>query len=379
MLTWLALVLGTAEAQEGPVETRSSVQEIIVYGDDFARWNKTRWFVANELILPIPVAFARDYNWSFASYAFQVRMILACEQTHRLSKKRIEADCKIEDIGILASTQRRQRGKQDRKIVAAVLEEVDNKMTGLTVQLQTDFKGGLQNMDVEGLNTENIRQRAIQETIRQILMRVMAGFHLRIDDHAQRDGKYREKASAVMQMPSTTASQGSSILTHNVTVRPDGLQIVQSVGEGTTRITIPVPRSTLSSAASGAPLADGGGGIGGSGNLAAEIGDNEEVEGPVLIALEGGRQASLEANFALQMSGVAVFEKQSGIMLERIWTVQGTATASSAGAANRLGNYHSVGRLKMLDKDERVDVGPSMQVSVPTQTTEGLPDWKALE
>lgn len=378
MLALIALVLGTAEAQDSK-EVTSAVKEIIVYSDDFARWDDTRWYIQTEMILPVPVAFARDFNWSFASYAFQIRSIVDCKQTNRMSKKRIEVDCSIEDIGILASTQRRQKGDQDRKIVQAVLDEVDSKMTGLKVQMQTDFKGGLLNMDIEGLTTSNIRQRAIQETIRQILMRVFAGFHLRIPDHAQRDGKYNEKGSQIMQMPSTTASQGSSIITHNVAVRPDGLQIVQSRGKGTTRITMPVLRPQGgSSAAAGPPLAGGGGG----GNPGVTDGSNqttEEIEGPVLISLTGRQQVELEANFALNMNGVAVFEKKTGIMLERIWLVQGTPSASSGGAGNRVGNYHTVGRLKKLVKDERIDVGPSQQVSVPTQSTEGLPDWQALE
>ncbi|MEN0068119.1 MAG: hypothetical protein AAGA48_38700 [Myxococcota bacterium] len=378
MIALLAMSLGTAEAQDDKAKVNSSVQEIIVYSDDFARWDKTRWYVVNELILPIPVAFARDFNWSFASYAFQMRAILSCEQASILSKKRIEVDCTIEDVGILASTQRRQKGEADRKLVAAVLEEVDSKMTGLKVQLQTDFKGGLQNIDIEGLKTSNVRQRAIQETLRQILLRVMSGFHLRIPDHAQRDGKYVEKTSALMQMPSTTASQGSSRLVHQVTVRKDGLQVVQSLGEGTTRITIPVPRFTNGRAGattfSQSPVNQGSGT-----QVSGDIADVEEIEGPVLIGLNGGQEAGVEANYDLKASSVAIFERATGIMTERIWTVQGVPTASSGGGGNRLGNYQSVGRVQILGKDARPDVGPSLQVSAPRQNLEGLPPWKPLE
>jgi len=380
MLALLALGLGTAEAQQTPTKATSDVREIIVYADDFARWDNTRWFVANELLLPVPVAFARDFNWSFASFAFQIRMVLDCEQTYKMSRKRIEVDCTIDDVGILASTQRRQTGEFDRKLVAAVLEEVDSKLTGLKVQLQTDFKGGLQNIDIEGLSTSNVRQRAIQETIRQIMMRVMSGFHLRIPDHAQRDGTYREKSSTLMQMPSTTASQGSSRLVHTVTVRPDGLQIVQSVGEGTTRISIPVPRSTFNRTGGGPPSVGSGAATQSGGPAAnAQIEQSEEIEGPVLIGLQGGKAAEVEATYSLNASSVAVFEKKTGIMTERIWTVQGVPTASSAGGSNRLAPYHTVGRVKMLAKDQRADVGPTQQVAAPQQSVEGLPDWKPLE
>ena len=375
MIALLALGIGSAKAQE-PEQANSEVSEIVVYADDFARWDKTRWFVVNELILPIPVAFARDFNLSFASYAFQIRAVLACEQTHKMSRKRIEVDCTIEDVGIQATSQRRQRGEGDRKLVKAVLDEVDGKMTGLRVQLQTDFKGGLQNIDIEGLSTSNVRQRAIQETLRQVLMRTMSGFHLRIPDHAQRDGSYRETGSSLMQMPSRTASSGSSRLVHTVSVRPDGLQIVQSLGEGTTRITLPVGRrQQLSSPGVQFDAPSGGGG----GISHPEIEAAEEVEGPVLIGLTGGQTADIEANYTLKASSVAVFEKATGIMTERIWTVQGVPTASSGGGGNRLAPYHSIGRVRMLQKDERPDVGPSIQVAAPQQTVEGLPNWTPLE
>lgn len=380
MIGLTALLLGTpsALAQEDRAQTQSSIQEIIVYADDFARWDKTRWFVATELILPIPVAFARDFNWSFASYAFQIRGILGCQQAAKMSRKRIEVDCTIEDVGIQATSQRRQKGKQDRRLVQAVLDEVDDKLTGVQVQMQTDFKGGVNNIDIEGIETKNVRQRAIQETLRQVLMRMMSGFHLKIADHAQRDGKYTEKASNLMQMPSATASQGSSRLVHEVTVRPDGLQIVQTVGEGTTRIEIPVSRGVAqrSTQPSAGPTRGEGTGISTAG---AGDRDAEEIEGPVLIGLDGSQSASVEANYSLTASGVAVFERTTGIMSERIWTVQGVATASSGGGGNRLAPYHTVGRIRLLSKDERADVGPTYQVAPPQQTVEGLPNWKPLE
>ncbi|MEO0604039.1 MAG: hypothetical protein AAF211_21560, partial [Myxococcota bacterium] len=178
---------------------------------------------------------------------------------------------------------------------------------------------------------------------------------------------------------STTASQGSSRIVHTVSVRPDGLQIVQSLGEGTTRITIPVPRSTVTRGSSTPTFQTPGGPAAGGISAQTEIEEAEEIEGPVLVPLQGGQSAEIEANFSLKTSGVAVFEKATGIMTERIWLVQGVPTASAGGGGNRLGNYHTVGRVRLLNKDERVDVGPSMQVSVPTQTTDGLPDWKALE
>ena len=54
----LWLLGAAAVAQEnvtprGPVDPSSPVEEIVVVGDPFARWDGTRWYVATELVTPL--------------------------------------------------------------------------------------------------------------------------------------------------------------------------------------------------------------------------------------------------------------------------------------------------------------------------------------
>ena len=39
----------------------------------------------------------------------------------------------------------------------------------------------------------------------------------------------------------------------------------------------------------------------------------------------------------------------------------------------------SAGRLKMLAENEPIDVGPTRQVRLPAEKTEGVPDWVSIE
>ncbi|HHO51521.1 MAG TPA: hypothetical protein ENK18_11750 [Deltaproteobacteria bacterium] len=380
----LALLLALSpHAAAADVLDPEAAEEIIVYADDFARWDDTRWWISAELILPMGVTFARDMNQSFSSYAFQIQAVIACGKDHRLSKRRWEVSCEIEDVGLLATSLRRWRTERDRQLVEDVLAEIDAKLTGLKVQLQTDFKGGVTNIDLEGLETRNERQRAIQESLRQVVGRVMAGFHLRIPDHAQREGQWVEYRSALMQMPSLTASKGSTTLLHLVTPQ-QGLQIVQTVGEGTVAVSLPVQRMA-SAGGSGAPAAGGSGAPAARGDAStsgglgpASAAPPSAVEGPDLLGVSTSTESDLDATYSLHATGVAVFDRSTGIMTERVWAVQGEPTASSAGGT-RTAPFRNVGRIQLLGPDEAPDLGPSTQIALPGQTIEGLGVWRPLE
>ena len=235
LMSVLLLVLATT-SHAGP-STDPEPEEIIVYGDDFARWDDTRWLVQAELIVPEGIELVQDNNQSFTTYMFQIRSVLKCSKDRRLNKKKWEVDCVFEDVGLLTTSLRRAKRERDRKMVQEVLDEIDAKLTGLRVQLQTDFKGGVTNVDLEGVEARNLRQRRSVESLRQAMSRMVAGFHLRIPDHAQREGEWLEYRSALMSMPSTTASSGNSVIKHVVSPR-SGIQIVQTIGAGTTSVNL---------------------------------------------------------------------------------------------------------------------------------------------
>lgn len=104
--------------------------EVIVYGDQFARWDHTRWLLQSELWLPLGMDFASDDNFTFRSFGFQIRAVVLCDKDARLAKHRWEVSCAVEELGLLATTENRWRTERDREIAAAVLEAVDQRLTG---------------------------------------------------------------------------------------------------------------------------------------------------------------------------------------------------------------------------------------------------------
>ena len=203
----------------------------------------------------------------------------------------------------------------------------------------------------------------------------MSGFHLRIPDHAQREGQWVEYRSALMQLPSLTASKGSTTMVHVVSPYR-GLQIVQTVGEGTMTVNLPVVNAGFGEDRQ--PSTSGSGGGGGGFGSALSTAAPTEIEGPSIIGLEISSESDLEAIYSLEASGVAIFDKSTGIMSERVWVVQGQPTASSAGGT-QTPPFRNVGRIQLLGSEDRPDVGPSTQVAAPGVAVPGLPSWVSLE
>jgi hypothetical protein len=343
------------------------IDEIIVYGDHFARWDHTRWLVTSELVLPLPLTLGSDNNTAFLSYALQTRMVLLCDKDGKLTKKRIEVMCTIEDIGLQATSVRHHRRERDRAIADEVLSQIDAKLTGAKVQLQVDFKGGVNNIDLEGLVARNERQREVNENLRQLLLRMVAGFHLKIPDHAQRAGQWIEYNSSLMSMPSLTASRGSTTMVHTVSRHP-GYQLVQTLGQGTTATKLPnfdADRPDFGSDLDITTYTDG-------------ATPDAPTMGPVQLGDGTGKELDIEVTYTFDTTGVAVFDRETGIMTERVWVTRGAPTASSAGGTFN-NPFRNVGRIQMLGKTDQPDVGPTRQVGWPGQQMPPLPEWTDLE
>ncbi len=360
-------------------------EEIVVYGDDFARWDHTRWWLQAEIGVPWALELAADQNLSFRTHALQVRAVVACEKDARLSARRWEVSCAIEDLGLRVTTQTDWRSPARRAQVQRVLDEVDARLTGASLQLQVDLDGGVTNYDLEGLSATNQREREQQETARTLLSLIMAGFHLRIPDHAQRDGQWWEKHAELLDLPSLTAARGSTGVVHVAT--PLGTdRLVETVGTGSVTVSVPYvatdPFTVNMASEERATLprlggSTGGGGIGPASLIVFPPPVNDppteaELTGPPTA---GDRvEIGLEASWRTHLSSVAVFRRETGIMTERVWIVTGTPTPSSHAG----GGYLNVGRLWILEPGERPDVGSSEQVSWPGWPMEGLPEWIPL-
>ena len=87
-----------------PVLAQDDVaEEIVVWGDLFARWDDTRWLVKTEVGMPFELVFAADMNKELQVREFQVAAVLHCSKDWKLSGKKYEVGCALEDVAVQAA------------------------------------------------------------------------------------------------------------------------------------------------------------------------------------------------------------------------------------------------------------------------------------
>lgn len=313
---------------------------ITVIGDHFARWDGTRWFLETQIGMPIPYLLYAERNYEFEPIALQVRTTIACEKTWRRGPKRFEVSCKVQDIGLQAAG---WRPKDEH--AQAILDELDTRLTNASIQLIVADDGRLTNIDLEGVEEDNSRQRAIQQQARMLLVRAMAGFHMRLPpDGSIRQGQWVEYNSTLFEIPAVAKasgqqdgsapaivnSLGGSYIIHQLD-RYKGHNVVQSLGEGT-----------------------------------IQIGSETQTEDQT-------------SNFKVRFDGVSIYG-DDGIMTERVWAMHGYTTAGSWLAQGRVDPlYFHTGRLTKVEVEAVVDVGPTRVVARPGVKLTDLPLWDAIE
>ena len=313
---------------------------ITVIGDHFARWDGTRWFLQTQIGMPIPYLLYAEKNYEFEPIAMQIRTTIACEKTWRRSPKRFEVSCEIQDIGLQAAG---WRPKDEH--APEILDELDARLTHAKLQLLVADDGRLTNIDLEGVANDSIRQRAIHEQARMLLVRAMAGFHMRLPpDGSIRKGQWVEYNSTLFEIPAVQGangqqdgrapvivnSMGGSYIIHQLD-RYQGHNVVQSLGEGT-----------------------------------IEIGEETATE-------------DMRSNFKVRFDGVSIYD-EAGIMTERVWAMHGYTTAGSwlaQGRADPL--FFHTGRLAKVELDAKVDVGPTRVVARPGVVSTTLPAWIPID
>lgn len=319
MFALLLAVLLPALAQSTDIDDEEIAEEIVVWGDLFARWDRTRWMITTELGLPVPLVLARDENEEFQAQRLQIRAIFACDKDWKLSKRKYEVSCDIEDFGMKAMMNQR-RMKPDRLEKAQrVLDEIDAKLTGAAVQLQVADDGRVLNIDLEGLPRRNRRMSAANETLRMVMGRLIAGYNLKMQKYNQlHEGKWVEYNSTIMSLPNQ-GNLGSNMLVHYLN-RFRGHVVVQSIGKGTTQ--------------------------------------------------------AADAMYELDLIGVSIFDDKEGFMTERVWAVNGKSTASTFFQDRE---YFHAGRVLMLGEKDRPSCGTSAIVNGPKQSYPGLEKWVSIE
>lgn len=269
-----------------------------------------RYFIQTQVQLPEMIWLAARMNKQARIDLFDLRLVTQCAPGEPLNRNKWEVNCRIEDIALSAEALPQEEG-----LVQPIVEELDERMTGAVVQLQIRGDGRMVNIDLEEVERVNRRFGRINENMRLILTRGFAGLDLPLPSgHEQ--GWYQH-SSWIMRAPSSEGSAGSSEIVHRL------------IGESDNVVT-----------------------IGTSGRA-------------MIVPGEGHNK------YDTRMGGEATFDRWTGRMLERSWTMAGGPTASSMIAQGTEGYpYLQQGHVVALSEGQSWDVGESLEIKAqgPSQS-----------
>ena len=319
---WIWVVIGIWVVAPS---AKADNEDIVVYGDRFQRWDGTRWFVASETTLPAPVTIHNFNSQSMRIIAYQMHVLLRCEKDWRITARRWEVLCAIEDLSIQVVPWRSDAQRLEHN--QALIDAWRTRLVGSMIQLQVKSNGRVDNVDLEGIKNTNRRDARAIEQMRQLLLQSMAGFDMKLRrNNFLNTGQWVEYRSPLLSLPgSDQPSLGSALIVHQLD-RYRGHLLVQTVGEGTYTHQITTAHSIL-------PL-----------------------------------------NYRLELDGVALYSEANGYMTDRVWSVSGTPSASQFSSAP----YFSAGRIQQLGDQQFARVGPSQQVKLAGEKTM-VPQWISIE
>lgn len=355
LAVWAVIASATPPINQimGPVE------EVVVYGEPFARWDDTRWLVQVEAGSPWDASWQAFQNSEFRVRRYQVHMAIHCNIEHNLAPQAREVSCGIDDIAFFPELLSVENKEQADRVLA----DWTGWLSGAEFQLQVTADGRVTDIGLEGVRTDDRRSRAAVETVRSTLAGGLSGFHIHdAMNQLSRGRQWADHTQAPWQIPSHGAHPVSGEIVH----RADAYQgwiVVQSVGKATMTVTPDLrldARGPGPEGSSAPPL---------SGPLKVQMSPNPMVDPlarvsfpppalniPMELAMQGeGRQRGSEMYFQATLDGVALFDPESGVMKERVTRMFAVSTASSSLQATA----HTIVRLRQLEDEETVQLPPN--------------------
>jgi hypothetical protein len=327
---WLAGALSAWAAESGQPAPALAAEGLVW------RWEgeNRRFRVETEVVLPTYMWFLADQNRQARVAAWQVGAILDCDQAVPDGKKAWAIECGIVDVALRAAALPGDQAAPGRlSVLDPILAELDTKLTGARLQFSLRTDGRVTSVDVEGLQHTERRIGQMNENLRQVFARLIAGFDLELPKNGSApSGVWSQRSSQLMAAPNQVGSLGGSETLHRVYHIVDPQVVIQSSGKG--------------------------------------------MIAPVSAALDAPQNL-----YESRVESVAVFDPSKGLLTERIWTVEGTPTASSAIAEGGAGvSYYQHGRLNWIRPGEPdPSLGASEEVASPGQTATALHLWQPLD
>jgi len=286
------------------------------------QWDQPhRWYMAVDVHLPVKMWLNAEFNKDVRVVAYQIRAVVDCAPGTPEVRQSYEVLCTLEDISLTGAAH-----PGDAGMMLPVLQEVDDVLTGASLQLQMGTDGRLKNVDLEGVRRVNRRLSERTENLRLMLTRMVAGLDLRLPRPRNTEGDlWLQRQDTVLGSPSGMGTSAGVEVIHRASTREDGLIGIVTSGRA---VVMPVDIS---------------------GNL-----------------------------YDTRYEGKALFDPDLGLTY-RAWTTVGTPTASSPIALGARGiDYLQKGEIKWLAPGATHPVGETREVNPPEVTQTALQNWVSL-
>ena len=370
LMMWSALV----GAPAGAVEAEEA-EEVLVLGDNYARYMDTRWTFDVQVGMPWPVPLYAARNHMIQIVAFDVRMTIHCDGEAVRARVR-EIRCDIEDAAFSAAP----FGKNNPH-AQAIIDETAETLRGAELQLQIDGKGRLVDVDIEQVTSTWRRETVRQENLRQVVRSALAGFHLKMPAPFKVGQAWIERNTPIIAVPSFRSlgigAGGGVDLEGQLSASAGNTADGEAVGNTAT------VESTSRTFGSGRAQFDVFSAAASRG--VAELGHRvDRYKGQWLLQSAGqavvdmssadGADSGFSLSYKGTIEGVSIIGDEEGWITERIWTVALQPTASNIYADGGRGwSPWSTGKMRQLFDGETVDLGASLVTSPPGRQTGALP------
>ena len=265
------------------------------------RWDSPRtYYLETQVELPYVLWLAKRFNEQARVAVVELRMVTTCAAGTPAGRA-IEVACTLDDVALSAAGVPSEVG-----LLQPILLELDERLTGATVELTARSDGRLVNIGMTGLERQFRRDGAINENLRLVVSRAFAGFDLPLPRVAD-DAVWMQHTAWLMRAPAADGSVGTAEVVH----RRSGDRVLSIVS-------------------------------GGRG---------------VIVPASSGNQ------YDAWMEGEALFDRDRGVLVDRWWTVIANPTPSSRIAEGTAGfPYTQTGRIVWLGEGQTMDVGASEEL-----------------
>lgn len=352
-----------ALAFASPASAGRTSAEVTVWADRFARWRNTRWAFQSQTASPMALMFEDGRGGVVPSHVWQTRAVLLCDPEAELSVRRLEVGCVLEAVSFDVVPKGFQ-GERGSVRATEVVQGAAEWMQGSRLQLQVADDGRILNLDFEGHEGDSEIAQSANEASRRLLGRIADAWHFRLEDPSATTWF---SSSEPLLLPGRRLGSSSGQVTASYAAGNKGdHRIVQFVGEAVSTFPVPIHQSEGSgsvgtASAGGATLGTStGSGLAASATSARSgmaVFPPPEMWAAVSTVVDT-ENLVIEVPVRTEASGIAAFERSTGIMTERAWVVRGTGQTT----AQAMFSFET-GRLSRVDLDRTIDVGPTRIVS----------------